>query len=135
MIIHEATIGDIIYCITNRRPGDLAEAEARGIRVESVRIKDVVGWCSIIADDGTVCGLGYIKGGNTVCFMLTDDVNSHRIEFLKWALSYRRYLKMTLGEIRGDVYTENKQYVRFLEWMGARFSPSPCGDKFKRFTI
>lgn len=135
-----ATEKDLQTFLDNIRDMDRQEALA-SLGVDTLTLdmfKDAGEVLAIKHDNGALIGIGgypfvhypTIIGG---WMLLTNDVENHKIEFLKWSKKTVDDL-LDLGcYITNRVYKYNKLHIDYLKWLGAEFYDD--GTDFYTFWI
>lgn len=92
----------------------------------------------VIKCDGVILGIGnwyheqldwglYSKG--VIGWMLlTNAVEDHKIEFLRWSKEIVRQLLTVYPAIMNVVYAKNELHIKYLKFLGAEF----WGDPFRK---
>ena len=60
--------------------------------------------------------------------LLTNEVEDHKIEFLRWSKEIVRQLLTAYPAITNVVYAKNELHIKYLKFLGAEF----WGDPFRK---
>lgn len=124
--LKKATIKDIILFIDTARKVDKKEvllSSGLPIELQATKIleKEPLG----IWSGKELLGIGGLRedgsGGALGWMLLTEKVDNHKIEFLRWSKSYVNTLLNHYKQIYNYVYIFNFWHVEYLKWLGARF--------------
>lgn len=148
IIIDTATVDDILEFSKNIRPMDAKEVEF----VSGKPFKDHLGFLlthvedvRVIKCDGVILGIGnwyqaqldwglYSKG--VIGWMLlTNAVEDHKIEFLRWSKEIVRQLLTAYPAITNVVYAKNELHIKYLNFLGAKFWEDPFRKDLLHFII
>ena len=148
IIIDTATVNDILEFSKNIRSMDAKEVEF----VSGKPFKDHLGFLlthvedvRVIKCDGVLLGIGnwyqeqldwglYSKG--VIGWMLlTNEVEDHKIEFLRWSKDLVKTLLEAYPAITNVVYAKNELHIKYLEFLGAEFWEDPFRKDIWHFII
>lgn len=148
IIIDTATVNDILEFSKNIRSMDAKEVEF----VSGKPFKDHLGFLlthvedvRVIKCDGVLLGIGnwyqeqldwglYSKG--VIGWMLlTNAVEDHKIEFLRWSKDLVKTLLEAYPAITNVVYAKNELHIKYLKFLGAEFWEDPFRKDLWHFII
>lgn len=148
IIIDTATVNDILEFSKNIRSMDAKEVEF----VSGKPFKDHLGFLlthvedvRVIKCDGVLLGIGnwyqeqldwglYSKG--VIGWMLlTNEVEDHKIEFLRWSKDLVKTLLEAYPAITNVVYAKNELHIKYLKFLGAEFWEDPFRKDIWHFII
>lgn len=148
IIIDTATVNDILEFSKNIRSMDAKEVEF----VSGKPFKDHLGFLlthvedvMTIKCDGVLLGIGnwykekldwgiYSKG--VIGWMLlTNAVEDHKIEFLRWSKELVKTLLKAYPYITNVVDSRNLLHVQYLDFLGAKFWEDPFRKDLWHFII
>lgn len=148
IIIDTATVNDILEFSKNIRSMDAKEVEF----VSGKPFKDHLGFLlthvedvMTIKCDGVLLGIGnwyqerldwglYSKG--VIGWMLlTNAVEDHKIEFLRWSKDLVKTLLVAYPAITNVVYAKNELHIKYLKFLGAEFWEDPFRKDLWHFII
>lgn len=148
IIIDTATVNDILEFSKNIRSMDAKEVEF----VSGKTFKDHLGFLlthvedvRVIKCDGVLLGIGnwyqeqldwglYSKG--VIGWMLlTNAVEDHKIEFLRWSKDLVKTLLEAYPAITNVVYAKNELHIKYLKFLGAEFWEDPFRKDLWHFII
>nr|DAO13955.1 MAG TPA: internal virion protein A [Caudoviricetes sp.] len=148
IMIDTATEKDILEFAKNIRHMDAKEVKimsgkpfAEHIGYLLKHLKEVM----TIKCDGVLLGIGgwyqerldwgLYSEGAVGWLLLTNAVEDHKIEFLRWS---KRIVKTILNEypsITNTVYAKNELHVNYLDFLGASFWEDPLRNDIWHFII
>lgn len=148
IIIDTATVADILEFSKNIRPMDAKEVEF----VSGKPFKDHLGFLlthvedvMIIKCDGVLLGIGNwykeqldlgIYSEWVIGWMLmTNAVEDHKIEFLRWSKEIVKTLLESYPAITNVLYAKNELHVKYLNFLGAKFWEDPFRKDLLHFII
>lgn len=148
IIIDTATVDDILEFSKNIRPMDAKEVEV----VSGKPFKDHLGFLlthvedvRIIKCDGVLLGIGNwykeqldwgIYSEWVIGWMLmTNAVEDHKIEFLRWSKEIVKTLLEAYPAITNVLYAKNELHVKYLNFLGAKFWEDPFRKDLLHFII
>lgn len=148
ILLDKATEQDILEFAKNIRPMDAEE-----VKIVSGRpFEEHIGYLlkhlkevQTIRCDGVLLGIGnwyhemldwglYSKG--VIGWMLlTNAVEDHKIEFLRWSKGIVETLLDAYGSITNTLYAKNELHFKYLCFLGARIYPDPFRKDILHFII
>lgn len=146
--IDTATADDILNFAENIRPMDGKEVEVvsgkpfkEHLPFLMLHLEDV----RAIKCDGVLLGIGNwyqeqldwgLYSKDVVGWMLlTNAVEDHKIEFLRWSKDIVKTLLERYPAITNTVYAENKLHIKYLKFLGAKFWGDPFRTDIWHFII
>lgn len=146
--IDTATVEDILEFSKNIRPMDAKEVEF----VSGKPFKDHLGFLlthvedvRVIKCDGVLLGIGNwyqeqlawgLYSPSVVGWMLlTNAVEDHKIEFLRWSKEIVKILLEAYPAITNFLYAKNELHVKYLDFLGAQFWEDPFRKDIWHFII
>lgn len=148
IIIDIATEKDILEFAKNIRAMDAKEVEF----VSGKPFKDHLGFLlthveevMTIKCDGVLLGIGnwyqeeldwdVYFSGVIGWMLLTNAVEDHKIEFLRWSKDLVKTLLKAYPAITNVVYAKNKLHIKYLKFLGAKFWKDPSRKDLWHFII
>lgn len=148
IIIDTATVDDILEFSKNIRSMDAKEVEF----VSGKPFKDHLGFLMThvedvrtIKCDGVLLGIGNwyqeqldwgLYSPSVVGWLLmTNAVEDHKIEFLRWSKEIVKTLLEAYPAITNVLYAKNKLHVKYLDFLGASFWEDPFRKDLWHFII
>lgn len=134
IILDNATEEDVLEFAKNIRPMDAKEVEV----VSRKPFEDHIGYLlkhlkefMVIKCDGVILGIGawyqemvdwgVYSDGVIGWMLLTNAVEGHKIEFLRWSKEIVKTILDGYPYITNRVYNSNLLHVKYLVFLGARF--------------
>ena len=148
IILDTATVNDILEFSKNIRPMDAKEVEfvsgkpfKEHMPFLMMHVEDV----RVIKCDGVLLGIGNwyqehldwgIYSKWVVGWMLlTNAVEDHKIEFLRWSKDLVKTLLEAYPAITNVLYAKNELHVKYLDFLGAKFWEDPFRKDILHFII
>lgn len=148
ILLEKATIDDIFEFYKNMRDMDAKEVEvvsgrsfAEHIGYLLKNLKHVM----TIRCDGVLLGIGnwyqerlawgLYSEGVIGWMLLTNAVEDHKIEFLRWSKRLVKTLLKVYPSITNTLYVENKLHIKYLKFLGAKFWGDPFRTDILHFII
>lgn len=148
IIIDTATVNDILEFSKNIRSMDAKEVEF----VSGKPFKDHLGFLlthvedvRTIKCDGVLLGIGnwyqaqldwgVYSPGVIGWMLLTNAVEDHKIEFLRWSKELVKTLLEAYPAITNIVDSRNLLHVQYLDFLGAKFWEDPIRKDLWHFII
>lgn len=148
IIIDNATEEDIFEFSENIRPMDEKEVEV----VSGKTLKEHLGFLlahledvRAIKCDGVLLGIGnwyqymmdwgIYSDGVIGWLLLTNAVEDHKIEFLRWSKEIVKDLLSSYPYITNTLYAKNELHVKYLDFLGASFWEDPFRKDLWHFII
>ena len=146
--IDTATVEDILEFSKNIRSMDAKEVEF----VSGKPFKDHLGFLishvedvRVIKCDGVLLGIGnwyqeqldwgLYSPGVVGWMLLTNAVEDHKIEFLRWSKEIVKTLLEAYPDITNVVYAKNELHIKYLDFLGASFWEDPFRKDLWHFII
>lgn len=144
--VEKATVEDIVDFVSNIRHMDEVEVkivsgkfiqeqiqellhqEAKTIKCDDVLL-GIGGWHKEMMD------WGLESEGVYGWMLLTNAVEEHKIEFLRWAKGFVKDLLDTYPYIANTAYVYNHLHIKFLKYLGAKFWGDPFNPWLVHFVI
>lgn len=145
--VTKATYEDIKEFSKNIRPMDAEEVKVVSGLPLSVQLMDIYEQdTKAIKRDGVLLGIGgyhhdFIDNKGTLSdgvigwMLLTNEVENHKFEFLRWSKKYVDDLLKEVPFIMNTVYKKNKLHLSYLKFLGAKFTKNPIDDNMLVFII
>lgn len=144
MIIERAaTVKDFNDFMVFGRPEDHEEIEAvHGIPFKDISLTALKGTRALVHQEtGELLGLGGYEfdfsGSDEVLvwLVMTDFLQRHKMEFLRYSLKRRDELLKDKKVIFNMTLKKNKLHIDWLRWLGAEFEEVPGQPEFILFAI
>ena len=146
--IDTATVEDILEFSKNIRPMDAEEVKF----VSGKSFKEHLGFLMahiedvrVIKCDGVILGIGnwyqeqldwgLYSPGVVGWMLLTNAVEDHKIEFLRWSKDIVKTLLESYPDITNVVYAKNELHIKYLDFLGASFWEDPFRKDLWHFII
>lgn len=146
--IDRATEKDIFEFADNIRPMDAEEVEVvSGIpfREHMYYLMKNLKHVKVIRCDGVLLGIGgwyqymldwgLYSEGVIGWMLLTNAVEDHKIEFLRWSKELVKTLLEAYPFITNTLYIKNKLHIKYLYFLGASFHPDIFRKDILHFII
>lgn len=144
--VSKATDEDLASFYLNIRPMDEQEVLVVSGKPIEAQLADLYArQPEVIKCDGHILGIGgyyrypldwgMMSQGVVGWMLLTNAVERHKLEFLRWSKRYVDDLLKTYPYIMNSVYKENKLHVAYLKFLGATFRQDPFRSDILNFTI
>ena len=148
IIIDTATVNDILEFSKNIRSMDAKEVEF----VSGKPFKEHLGFLLTHVEDvmtikcnGVLLGIGnwyqeqldwgLYSPGVVGWMLLTNAVEDHKIEFLRWSKDIVKTLLEAYPDITNVVYAKNELHIKYLDFLGASFWEDPFRKDIWHFII
>lgn len=146
--IDTATVDDILDFADNIRPMDAEEVEF----VSGKPFNDHLGFLLTHVDDvrvikcnGVLLGIGnwyheqldwgLYSPGVIGWMLMTNAVEDHKIEFLRWSKEIVKKLLEVYPAITNTLYAKNTLHIKYLNFLGATMYPDPFRKDLLHFII
>lgn len=148
ILLEKATKDDIFEFYKNMRDMDAKEVEV----VSGRSFEENIGYLlknlkhvMTIRCDGVLLGIGnwyqdrldfgLYSEGVIGWMLLTNAVEDHKIEFLRWSKRLVETLLEAYPSITNILYAKNELHVKYLKFLGARFWEDPFREDVLHFII
>lgn len=148
ILLEKATKDDIFEFYKNMRDMDAKEVEV----VSGRSFEEHIGYLlknlkhvMTIRCDGVLLGIGnwyqerldfgLYSEGVIGWMLLTNAVEDHKIEFLRWSKRLVKTLLEAYPSITNTLYVENKLHIKYLKFLGAKFWGDPFRTDILHFII
>lgn len=146
--IDTATVDDILEFSKNIRKMDAEEVKF----VSGKSFKEHLGFLvthvedvRVIKCNGVILGIGnwyqaqldwgLYSPGVIGWMLLTNAVEDHKIEFLRWSKEIVKQLLEAYPDITNVVYAKNILHIKYLNFLGATMYPDPFRNDLLHFII
>ena len=144
--VTKATAKDIVSFVKNIRSMDAEETfMVSGKPIETRLAELYAEEPKVIKCNDVIIGIGGVKPEPVDwnlkahwCLgwmLLTNEVEKHKIEFLKWSKRYVEGVLKDYSFIYNHVYAKNKLHIEYLKFLGAEFYPDYFRKDLLTFVI
>lgn len=121
MRLRPATIKDLFDMYPEFDSASIKEAEfLLGLKKEGIPLNVLMDSVVLEAYDGTLCGIAGLKD-HCIWMWTTNGIKTHTKEFMRFSKFMLKELLKTEGYLENLIHINNKDHIKWLKILGAKF--------------